>query len=277
MWLAYIDESGDDRTISSPSSTSQPVTAYGCVLLPDASLAQTTREFIRLKRKYFPGRVGRVWRLSDILVEVKGKDLRKIIRDGNRNERRHAITFLHDVLQLLEGNDAKIIGRVWVKAMGAPIKGLSITTFSIQAISTTFQNFLEARGEEGFVVVDSHSPRLNAAVSHSIFTQKFKATGDEYSRIVEMPTFGHSENHAGLQIVDLITSAVLVPIACFAYCSGYITNRVYVNPNYAALRTRFGLRVQRLQHRYVDVAGSWQGGIVVSDPAGGLHGGHLFR
>ena len=33
----------------------------------------------------------------------------------------------------------------------------------------------------------------NDGVSHSIFTQKFKATGDAYGQY-EMPTFGHSEN-----------------------------------------------------------------------------------
>ena len=81
--LLAIDESGDDRTISSPSSGTQPVTAYGCVLLSQATLAQLTRDFIDLKRQYFPGRVGAVPSLSDILVEVKGKDIRKILREGH--------------------------------------------------------------------------------------------------------------------------------------------------------------------------------------------------
>ena len=91
-----------------------------------------------------------------------------------------------------------------------------------------------------------------------------------------MPTFGHSENHAGLQLADLITSAVLVPIACHAYCGTFITNAVYVDPNYGALRTRFGARLRRLQHRYEEEPGQRCGGIVVSDPAGGLGGRHMF-
>ena len=97
MWLAYVDESGDDRALSGPNSATQPVTAYGCVAVPEASLGQITREFILLKRRFFPGRVGRYWRLSDILAEVKGKDLRKALREGNRNERRHTIAFIHEV------------------------------------------------------------------------------------------------------------------------------------------------------------------------------------
>ena len=51
----------------------------------------------------------------------------------------------------------RINGRVWVKAIGMPIRGLSLTTFSIQSVCATFQNFLDGRGEDGLVVVDSHS------------------------------------------------------------------------------------------------------------------------
>ena len=54
-------------------------------------------------------------------------------------------------------------------------------------------------------------------VSHSIFTQKFSPAARNYQRLVELPTFGHSENHAGLQICDIVCSALLFPIACFAY------------------------------------------------------------
>jgi hypothetical protein len=32
-----------------------------------------------------------------------------------------------------------------------------------------------------------------------------------------MPTFGHSENHAGLQLADLVCSALLFPMAMDAY------------------------------------------------------------
>ena len=63
----------------------------------------------------------------------------------------------------------------------------------------------------------------NLRVSHSIFTQKFGAV-PKYERLVELPTFGHSDNHAGLQLCDIVCSALLNPIACFAYCAGHVNN-----------------------------------------------------
>jgi hypothetical protein len=67
-------------------------------------------------------------------------------------------------------------------------------------------------------------------VSHSIFTQKFKAEGDQYPRVLEMPTFGHSNNHVGIQIADLLASALLYPMATCAYCRGHVSN-VHVDAN----------------------------------------------
>jgi hypothetical protein len=101
---------------------------------------------------------------------------------------------------LLEYHDARIFGRIWVKEVGGRCEDRSIYTFSVQAICADFQNLLETSGDTGFVIADSRSPAPNAAVAHSVFTQKFKTEGDRYPRILEMPTFGHSQNHAGLQV-----------------------------------------------------------------------------
>jgi hypothetical protein len=61
----------------------------------------------------------------------------------------------------------------------------------------------------GFVIADSRMKRVNTQVSHSIFTQKFRTTGDTYDGIVEVPAFSHSDNHAGLELADAICSALL--------------------------------------------------------------------
>ena len=97
-----------------------------------------------------------------------------------------------------------------------------------------------------------------------MFTQKFRANPSAYQRIVETPAFGHSENHAGIQICDLVCSALLYPIACFAYCTGFISN-VHVQPAAAALRQRYGSAPKDLQYRYQDANGRWTGGLVVAD------------
>ncbi len=90
-----------------------------------------------------------------------------------------------------------------------------------------------------------------------------------------MPTFGHSENHVGIQIADLLCSALLFPMAAHAYCTGLVNN-VHVQAGYEILKTQFGLRVRGLQHRFQDSTGRWRGGIVVCDSLTNRPGTHLF-
>jgi hypothetical protein len=134
-----------------------------------------------------------------------------------------------------------------------------------------------ARGEaEGLVVADSRTPALNTSVAHSVFTQKFKLAGDEYEHILEMPTFGHSDNHAGIQIADLLASALLFPMATNAFCLGHVGG-VHVHNDFELLRHRFGPRLSRLQYRYLDGARRYRGGITVDDRISHSSGGRLFR
>ena len=96
-------------------------------------------------------------------------------------------------------------------------------------------------------------------------------------RPLELPTFGHSENHAGLQVCDLVCSALLYPIACFAYCTGHVNN-VHVQPRAADLRHRYGRSLKALQYRYRNPATNrYEGGVVVSDAIGQQNGSLMFR
>jgi hypothetical protein len=155
--------------------------------------------------------------------------------------------------------------------------GWATYTFSIQAISTIFQNFLTLKDSTGILICDSRLHPQNARVSHSIYTQKFRALGDPYSRIVEMPTFGHSENHAGLQVCDLLTSALVFPISTLTCCTGHVTN-VHVDNGFQDLKTRFGPILGSLQYRYQEFPSTrYLGGLTLSDPLGQKNGGQLFR
>jgi hypothetical protein len=152
-------------------------------------------------------------------------------------------------MDLLEYHDAAIFGRIWIKRVGGPCDDRAVYTYSVQTVCEDFQNLLEANGDTGIVIADSRSPTPNAAVAHSIFTQKFKTDGDRYPRILEMPTFGHSQNHAGLQVADLLCSAMLFPMATRRYCLGHVQN-VHVDPAFGVLASRYGSRLQAMQHRY---------------------------
>lgn len=276
MLIAYIDDAGDVQTLKAGSDI-QPILAFSCVIVEQTQLAKLTKDFLALKRHYFGGRLnsGR-HKLSDILEEIKGAELRTMVRSPSRRKRRTALLYLRDILRLLEGVDARILGRVWIKVPDEPLDGLALNTYSIQAMCQSFQRYLEDKGEHGIMVIDSNNPGLNAKVAHSVFTQKFQFAGDCYSRILEMPTFGGSQNHAGLQIADNVASGLIVPMAARAYCQGHVEG-THVHPQYDEITGRLGLKLRHRQFRYRDDEETWCGGITVSDPVGHKPSGLLFR
>jgi len=247
------------------------------LVLEQTKLASVTSRFLEIKRKYFPGAMTGRHLLDDIRTEIKGAEVRKDVALGSNREKRHAIGFLDAVLALMTDVNARLFGRIWIKGVGTPIDGTSLYTSSMQAVCTTFQEMMASEGSDGIIIADSRNKAKNVSVSHSIFTQKFQRGGDPLSRLVEMPVFGHSDNHAGIQLADLLCSAFLFPIAVFTYCSGYVNN-IHVRLGYGPLKIRYGTALQSLQFRYRELeGGKWRGGLTISDPIGKRSGGLLFK
>jgi hypothetical protein len=254
----------------------QPVLVIGGLIIDQTKIHALTHDFLALKRRYFPALLP----VTDpylhwVLPEIKGADLRRQLR-GNRDERRHATGFLDRLFELLRTHDARLIGRVWVKQPAAPFDGRAVYTSSVQAIYGYFQHYLQAADRRGIVVLDSRTKNLNTQVSFSVFTEKFRTAGDRYPRIIEMPTFGHSDNHAGLQLMDAIVSTVLYPMATLTYCTGHVQS-VHVEPRLAPVKQRFAPLVRDLQYRFQDETGRWRGGVVVHDAIAQKSGAELFR
>ena len=264
MYIAYIDESGCTGVLTHPASPIQPLLVVGAIFVNAGDLPAITREFLAIKGRFYPLLMPTGGPFLDrVLVEIKGADLRNDIRNARRPHNRTAIGFLDQFIELLEDHDVRMVARVWIKGIGAAMNGTSVYSASVQAICRYFQNYVTGLNDRGIVIADGRSKTKNVNVAHSIFTQKFQHVGDEYNRILEMPTFCNSENHAPLQIVDLLCSAILFPIAAVSYCLGHVNN-VHVSANYAILKNRYGPKLLPLQYRYDD-NGRWQGGIVVSD------------
>lgn len=278
MRICYIDESGDVQALpATPAANDQPVLVIAGLFINKDRLAGLTHDFLALKYRFFPGLPYPTTSYLDrIIPEIKGAELRRNLLRGTRAEHRHAIGFLDQVLTMLEHHDARIVSRIWIKGVGAPFIGRSVYTSSIQSICTYFDHYLTAAGDFGFCLADSREHMLNVNVSHSVFTQKFRTAPAAYDRIVELPAFGHSENHAGIQICDILCSALLFPIACFAYCTGFVAN-VHVQPTATALRARYGQRIKDLQYRYQDPNGRWMGGLTVADALQQRNSGGMFR
>jgi hypothetical protein len=144
----------------------------------------------------------------------------------------------------LERYECRILADVWVKGIGAEFKARETYTQSVQHACRSFQAFLESRNSSGFMVADFRTTQLNDQVAHSIFTQKYRAKGDPFARIYELPTFGISNNHVGLQITDVLCTALLFPMASSVYCFGHVTG-VHVNARdlSCGVGTRSGLKI----------------------------------
>jgi len=275
--VCYVDESGDTRPLRDGESTA-PVCVIVGVIFEQEAVYNLTREFIELKATWFPSLMPDDGpHLDRMLAEIKGADLRRAMRDGaKRRNRRHALGFLAKFVELLEDYEARIVGRLWVKEPGRAVAGRALYGSSIQAICGYFEHLLDESASDGLVIADSRTPALNASVSHSVFTQKFKQSGDRFGHVLEMPTFGHSENHAGIQIADLLASALLFPMATHAYCHGHIES-IHVQADFGLLRERFGRRLSRLQYRYRDGGRRYRGGITVDDRISRSSGARLFQ
>lgn len=275
MHFCYVDESGCPGALPSVNSAIQPVFLIGGLIIEHASLSDLTHDFIEFKQKFFPSLTqGCTSYLDCMLPEVKGSELRKMARQ-NRNKQRYAFGVIDNVLKILETYNARIIGRIWIKKVGDPFDGRAVYTTSIQAIAKGFQSFLEEAGAEGMIIADARTKPLNSMVAHSVFTQKFKRGGDSYKRIYEMPVFGHSDNHAGIQLADIVCSTILYSIACAVYCDGHMINKTHVHRKHLEIKDKFGERIKKLQYRYQN-SGRWHGGLTVSDPQGCKSSSCLF-
>ncbi len=280
MKICFIDEAGDLGAVEDPPrKNDQPVLVL-CGLFVDAGRIEAlTNDFLDLKLKFFPRLLNPSdTRLDHILKEIKGSNLRSYATRtcSSSKARKHTIGFLDQIFILLRRYDVRIVARIWIKDPGKPFNGTSVYTSSIQHICGYFENYLTTTESTGVCIADSRNIHKNSKVSHSIFTQKF-GTANHYRSLIELPTFCHSCNHAGLQICDIVCSALLYPIACFAYCTGYVEN-VHVQSGSAHLRIRYGQKLQTLQHRFQNPEKKrFDGGIVISDAIEGRSGSEMFQ
>lgn len=276
MRICYVDEAGCTGMLPVASSPIQPIFIIVGLVVEQKNLQHLTTDFLNLKRRFFPNLLPSTTRNLDwVLKEIKGSELRKHVRGNSRRKRRQSLGFIDKLVDLLEAHGVQIFGRLWVKGIGDPFDGTPIYTSSMQSICETFQCLLASSNHNGFVIADSRNKPMNTNVSHSIFTKKFRAVGDEYPNILEMVTFGHSENHVGIQLCDLVCSSLLFPMATYSYCLGHVSN-IHVDQAYAILKARYGSKIKALQYRYQDPSGRWRGGITVSDAISQRSGGHLF-
>ena len=278
MYIAYMDDAGDLGSISYPPlHNDQPVFALSLLFVNQTRLSALVPEFLQLKRRFYPGLIPPASMFLDaVLKEVKGADIRRDIAKGSRNQARHATLFLSEIVDLALRANIKLCAKIFVKGIGQTLNSTAMYTTGCQSLFRSFDHFLATTDDIGFCIADSRTKGLNVPVAHSIFTQMFSSRQIQYPRIMELPTFGHSDNHVGVQLCDLLTSALIVPIAVHTYCTGHIAN-VHVQPGYTKIRAHFTGKLQQLLHRYQDSHLRWHGGLTVSDGIAQRPSSEMFR
>lgn len=270
MQLCYVDESGKAETLTTADGEQQPVVVIAGITLPEDRLTDLTHDWIELKARFHPGMAqqGQVGWLDGILLEPKGAKLRRGFKlKATHRQKKHSIGLIDGTIKLLERHDARLIGRVWIKRLNEANDEMKMHASSLQFICSAFHAGLD-EGERGMVIVDSQTHQHNYRLAHSMFTQRFGAN-PPHDRLVDMPVFGHSDNHAGLQIADLLCSAILAPVACAVYAGAYENWNTHCESGFLDIRERFGSRLEALTFDWANVkAAKESSSVVVSDPLG---------
>ncbi|MGW0076362.1 DUF3800 domain-containing protein [Streptomyces cellulosae] len=245
MSLCYIDEAGNGQTLDPSRPDAPPALVVGGFTVHDSCVKQLTWGFLTVKKTYRP-QLGRARHLAEVIhTEVKGADVRKDIRVGNRDRRRAAMLLVDSVLGLLERCNARVLARVWVKQEGHTVNETGVYSTSVGSLTETFQAQLLDSHSRGVMILDSRTKSKNAPNVHCVTTRKYRAGGDLFKGVIESPVFGHSDTHTLLQLADLAVSSLLFPVACHAYL-GDVTWNVHCDDAAASWCPTAGPRSRRV-------------------------------
>ncbi len=251
MYIAYVDEAGNLAELTSPTVDIEPVFVQCGLLVHAANLPELTRDFLHLKHRFYPGHQRTPHYLDSMLFEVKGSDIRRNLASSRKRDRKWATGQIDKILAILKKHNVRIVAKVLVKSVGRFNDHTALYTAYTQSICMWFQQFLADKGDRGIIIADHREYKQDRQVSHSIFSQKFKSGGDPYDRVMEMPTFGVSDNHVGLQLADIVGSGLIAPLCIETYCREQISN-VHVRSGYTYIRDRYASQIQCLLYRYTD-------------------------
>lgn len=268
MHFCFLDESGDSSMLAAPSDAKQAALIVAGLFVDARRLPAVTADLMALKRQYFPGQMTGASNVFDaLLIEIKGSDhITKVLRKQGHKATAsvRALRFLDEILDLCIRHQIRLVGRSWVKEVGQPMVDKSVYTVSAQNIVERFQEYLQQVNSEGVIIADFRDPKRNSYVAHSIFTQMHKKSGSAYPRVQETIVFGISDNHAGLQIADLLTSAALLPLLSKNYLMGRFRN-AHTHPSMHIIAQRVERKIKRLEFNFQHYMGQCRG-LTVADP-----------
>lgn len=219
MKYAFSDDSGDSG-YATPSSAASNLLVNAGFVVDSRTLPALEEDVLTWKRESSQ----RARRLGDAELRayengLKGGDLRaglrRAIRRGERAERRRYLRRLSAILDVLERRDARVFGVCVVKQNGRD--GHSKKTLfadSLEKMAIALQRDLTAAGATCKLTIDARKQSDDVARSKQRFSELHgQLVGVGY---VEEPIFVGSTRSLGVQLADIVTSALVTPIV--AWC-----------------------------------------------------------
>jgi hypothetical protein len=247
MLTCFIDESGCPGQLPTVTSQVQPILVIAGIALDTSAIATVTRQFARITQRYHHGHS----RPNDICADlqselIKGAEVRRAFRASPAAPEQKEHSLLDSVLDLLRSHDAKLYGMVVVKMPGEEFDGREVYGQGLSAVARAFHRTLEMQMSQGTVIADFREAKLNGRVSTDLMEAKLGPAGDQLPRLLYAPTFGNSEVHAPLQLVDLVCSAMLWPIAAWRFRAELKGNPHLAPIADACIRRRYRKRLLEL-------------------------------
>lgn len=267
MYFCFLDESGDNSTLTRHDDPKQAALIIAGIFVDAARIPALTSDFIAHKRRFFPNKFKTAKSFDALLVEIKGSDhITSAVRRHGANSQngRQALLFLDGVLDICINHQIRLVGRAWIKELHSPMTDKSVYTKSAQNVAERFQEFLNQRSSMGVIIADNRDDKRNQYVAHSVFTQMHKRSGSSYPLLQETVVFGISNNHAGLQIADLLTSAALLPIVSQNFLIGRFRN-AHTHPSMHIIAKRVERKIKKLEFSFPHPQGTCHG-LSVHDP-----------
>lgn len=242
----YIDEAGCPGRLPAADSNIQPFLVVAALALQSDSVGAFTHEVVRLKQGYLsaltPGRGP-----ASLSFEVKGCALRAQLRQAGTTET-PAHRLLDGTLEVLRRFDARVYAQVTPKPAGQAFDGKATYASSMLRLACGFDAWLGEQNSQGLMICDFREPGLNELMSRPIREAKFGAS-DTLPRLLDVPVFGHSQSHAGLQVADWMASSLIFAAVSARHAtqlSGHphlhVNDRVIAKRYHKRLRARMGPR-----------------------------------
>ncbi len=216
MYLLYVDESGSTNAHAEPLLSGQtPLFVIASLALRAEHWRIVDRAYLDLKRKFFSKEITKGADRAE-LYEVKGSEL---IRPGNRTNRRNH-TFVRKVFELCVENGMLGFGVIFRKNPTRPTPKTSMYTMGLQYLVERFNYCLDEIHQgitpghtkpeaKGIIIADTRMRNLdlNVATSHLSFIFGHPL-GLQCTRVIEAPTFTHSELSVGIQLADIFAACL---------------------------------------------------------------------